>query len=498
MTRAQRWHCLQSVRPSCSRSKIGSVTIISPWQFLHNPSTLASSGIHLNLQATHLWRLHFAQLASAMPYFIASKVAHVNALSCGPTGCMICTSCDMDDFTVEYASFHPNGTRVSASQKRQALQAENSLLRKVHRTLTQRSDMERLLYEIKAALPEFDEVQLVMRNKHSSCRKRLRVQGIDPEQYQMPTFEGRCERCMQAIPLSEAHIILSDTQLLSWMCVPCIPDQGRVERKASLAALRNDVDTGLLNLRRRFDDLEDPEPRDAVTELLETVQVLKASARKTPDEDPAASAQTSIKGLEKDAWSMALTTTLPDFPRDILGQCLVCSSMPKTERDGLAHLHRRLRDAHNRIYLLDLGALIKESVTRRNTLLAHRYKGTKVEPFSPDDAISQWHAQAGLCSSCGEALVWSRLIGGMENFPELDRSDVRIHTYRNNCSWMCHSCNSTKGWNFDVRVYDEVLLDTVKNVQAMQYPRQRQAMLGTLHMELDRQRSRQGFMCKKI
>lgn len=90
-----------------------------------------------------------------------------------------------------------------------------------------------------------------------------------------------------------------------------------------------------------------------------------------------------------------------------------------------------------------------------------------MEKLGLDDALSQWHAQAGLCSSCGEALVWSRLIGGMENFPELDRSDVRIHTYKNNFSWMCHHCNSAKGRDFDVRVYDEVLLDTIKEVQIM-------------------------------
>jgi hypothetical protein len=402
----------------------------------------------------------------------------------------------MVDFTVEYASFNSDGTRVSASQKRKACQAESSLLKKIYRTLEQQREMERLLCETRAALPAFDEVQLVLRNKHSSCRKRLRVQGLDPEQFAFPTFFDCCARCKHGVFLSDAHIILCNRQLL-WVCVPCLPNQERVKAKAALAALRKDIEIGLLDLFQRFDETGDSEPRAAVLELIEVVNVLKASARKPLDEEPATSNENRIKGLERDAWSLVLNTKLPDFPNDILGQCLVCDSMSKSERDGLAHLHKRLKDAHNRIFLTDLGTLIKDSVTRRNSFLANRYKGTFVERFKTNDAISQWLAQKGLCSSCGEALLWSRLKGGAQNFPELDRSDIRIHTYQNNCTWMCHHCNTTKGRIFDLREYDRALLETIRGVQAVADEQPLQ-VLGMLHIEIDRQKSRHGFMCKKI
>lgn len=249
-------------------------------------------------------------------------------------------------------------------QKRKAIQAESS----VHRILQHCSEMDRSLREIRAALPAFDEAKLVLQNKHNSYRKRLRVQGIDTKHLAMPAFNGCCKKCRQAVLLSEAQITLWDRQL-SWLCVPCLPNQERGEAKAALAAVRADVETGLHALCQRFDKMGDHEPRDGVSELIDVVRVLKASARK-PDEEPAPSNGTGIRGPEKDAWSMALHTKVPEFPSDILGRCLVCHSTSQSERNGLAQLHRRLKDMHNRIFLTDLGALIKESVTRRNFLLA--------------------------------------------------------------------------------------------------------------------------------
>lgn len=143
-------------------------------------------------------------------------------------------------------------------------------------------------------------------------------------------------------------------------------------------------------------------------------------------------------------------------------------------------------------YYLD--GLIEKSVESRNVDIRARYKDHIPSLMTLQIAKQRWVDQEGCCALCKEGMFWWVLRYGKYNAPQIDRVDIEVGTYVDNFQWLCRSCNTSKGFNTEMRRYDELLVATLeKSIEALARGDVVEVQI-ILKTEIDRQCSRQKYV----
>ena len=262
-------------------------------------------------------------------------------------------------------------------------------------------------------------------------------------------------------------------------------------RSNRIRRLRGEVDSEIYLLLKEVRDRGDPnESLDLVQTLLTIIDVLKKSARSSADE-PEIAAEYSLNGPERREWEFLCAAPYPQGDEG-------CSDMKVNKVQQLARLVKDVQRLHRRFFSANDNTSLEESVQSRNKHIRERYSVIKVdycpEAITLEEAKALWAAQGGRCSQCGELLWWSRLKGGALCFPELDRSDISKGSYARNSSWTCHFCNTKKGMTDDLKSYDRILLETLREGRKLLKSADNvEQVHDLLQAEVVRQASRQGF-----
>jgi hypothetical protein len=352
-----------------------------------------------------------------------------------------------DDYCfVEFAQLDEDGHRLS--------QADALLAKKANETAAKRKQILMLQEEMKVFVGPFNESHLLYRNWLTrNCKALKRTSHFD----ELPAFTGMCGACGRHEMHYNVHAIIRDGEVL-WVCRSCdvVDNRDLVELRAAVDAhlntLVSNIDADLLPLAQKLICIRD---------------ILKAASKLHSGEREGMEVP-RISGHELFEWKLLEICPLPGFPEDTTERRTFCASMTAKDRVVLSRLVKQIERLHQRFFHSDIMGLVTDSVKMRNLHMQRRFeaigKPHLFEKLLPDAAKALWDAQCGRCSSCGDDMRWSRLSYGSWWCPELDRTDVRLSTYVGNCSWMCRSCNSFKGSISDIRVYDQVLLDTLRRV----------------------------------
>lgn len=165
----------------------------------------------------------------------------------------------------------------------------------------------------------------------------------------------------------------------------------------------------------------------------------------------------------------------------------------KRKKEGVKNRYMR---TFSEYYVIEL---IRQSVNNRNGDMKRRCRNasTVCGLLSVEDAVNRWELQGGRCDSCEEAMNWSRALDGKGSYPEIDRVDVSKGTYVENVVWLCSYCNQLKGVRVELMKYDELLLDTLLDVEAVVgkssvSPTEIACIERRLDKEIERQSSRRG------
>jgi hypothetical protein len=237
------------------------------------------------------------------------------------------------------------------------------------------------------------------------------------------------------------------------MCHQCRElDVGRVAERQEIWDMRCRV-TPLLESLKELSSGSDM-VSEQVGKLSEIWEVFETRSDRSGDTEDD---QVSKRKGRSEIWDV-MTGSLPEVDQLEAGVSLT-GLLP----DLLDKLNR-LRYHYMKVfqyYYLD--GLIEKSVESRNADIRARYKDRPPPLLTLKLAKQRWIDQEGCCALCKEGMFWWVLMYGKYSTPQIDRIDIEIGTYVDNFQWLCRSCNTAKGFETEMRRYDELLVATLEN-----------------------------------
>jgi hypothetical protein len=358
---------------------------------------------------------------------------------------------------------------------------------KVAQIMTRIADIKQLRREIvdKEALVTRDPI---WDDKLDCFRKRRKFRGMGRDAAtaasDIPIFAGVCGACVCEAALAEIQLWHDRDGVLVWMCHQCREqDIGRVAERQEIWDMRCRVTPLLESLKELTSG--SGMVSEQVGRLSEIWEVFETRSDRSGDTEDD---QVSKRKGRSEIWDV-MTGSLPEVDQLEAGVSLT-GLLP----DLLDKLNR-LRYHYTKVfqcYYLD--GLIEKSVESRNADIRARYKDRPPPLLTLKLAKQRWIDQEGCCALCKEGMFWWVLMYGKHSTPQIDRIDIEVGTYVDNFQWLCRSCNTAKGFETEMRRYDELLVATLENSIEAFGRGDVGYVQSILRAEIDRQCSRQKYV----